>query len=404
MRTNPRKLPRQQAGFALLVDLVLMMIGAVAIYTVVLKVEHREHLAQSARLTGHDLAQYASGVREWIAANAGNMSVTNSTHTGVNWLKSPSCGGPATNPTDGYLPCSYTGTTPFGQTLTTVVARNGKRLTATTTLSRANLPDKVKDGKVANLIAQAAKAVPDSLATPAQGTFVNFTANDPANPLNPSLPKYGTVTAVASNAASLDAWLRTDGSNSMNAALNMDNHDVLGAKDIDGSGSVTMKGDVASTTGDVVAANGKVIGKQDVTSLAGNLVALNGGVVSRGTVYSQGGDVLAPNGNMLTKNVKITSTTVNGPGGIKPTLAQAVFDVRDVPNESYVNKPTCPSGTQPLIFLALRGGPTDKHALEGQPYDAGSRWYIRARYLNNNGNWVFLPANQVRLIATTKCS
>jgi len=393
----------RQSGFGLTgtylaILLLLMMLG------IYLHFRARLHTESVARATGHDLAQVTAGVRQWVSANAGNMTITTASYSGVSWLKSPSCGGPASNPSEGYLPCNITARTPLGQSYQTAVNRTGSQLKAVVTLARPNLPDRAADGNIAQLIANAAKAVPDSLATPAQGTFVHFAANDPANPLDPSLPGFGQVTATVSNAASLDAWLRTDGSNHMNAALNMDNHDILGAKDIDGSGSMTMKGDVASTTGDVVAANGKVIAKHDVTSLAGNLVALNGGVTSRGTLYSQNGDVLAPNGNMLAKNVKITSVDVNGPGGIKPTLAQAVFDVRDVPNESYINKPTCPSGTQPLIFLALRGGPTDKHALEGVPIDAGSRWYIRAHYLDNNGNWVFLPPGQVRMIATTKCS
>lgn len=397
--------PARQRGFSSMVAMALALLVAIAMLSVYLGIVARQRLRHEASIAGHNLEQYTNGVRQWVSANAGNMTITTASYTGANWLKSPNCGGPASNPSAGYLPCAFQASTPFLQSYTTAVTRNGTQLTAVTTLSRVDLPTPVKDGYVANLIADAAEAVPGSLASPAQGTFQIFAANDPAHPLSTTSPKWGTVTATVSNAASLDAWLRTDGSNSMQAALNMNDNDILGAKNIQGSGDLVMGGNVASVNGNIAADSGSVVANRNVTSNNGNLVARNGGVTSFGDVYSENGDLLAPNGNILTKNVRISSVDVNGVGGIQPTMAQAVFDVRDVSNGVYVNKPLCPAGTAPQIFLAMRSFPlSGEKAIEGVAIDSGSQWYIRAHYLNSSGNWIYLAPGDVRMIATMKCS
>jgi len=178
-----------------------------------------------------------------MAAVQQNPSLLSASNNGVNWLNPPSCGGLAGNPEEGYVPCSYTGGS-LGHLYKTTITRD-----AMTNLVEARTTFMVPpfNADPQNAILSAEQVVQGALANqsvPANGIFFtafansSVTANAPVSPNNIQPANAGRVLMVATNAPSNDLWLRTDGTNKMQANLNM------GGFSIENAWSANFEGDV----------------------------------------------------------------------------------------------------------------------------------------------------------------
>jgi hypothetical protein len=195
---------------------------------------------ERANAYGQVAAQVAVGLRGYIAsvqqsAAAGTFTGAGP-YTGVDWLKSPSCGGLASNPPAGFVPCAFTGGA-LGASYSTTITYTPATKTVETRTSFVVPIDVGGVAGLASVAAQTARAARAQQALPANGTFYTVFANTPVNATAQTPPgsiaaaDRGRVLVIASNAPSQDLWLRTDGTNQMLADLNVGGHSVANAKD-----------------------------------------------------------------------------------------------------------------------------------------------------------------------------
>lgn len=207
----------RQKGFTLIE--MILVIGLMSVATMISFYEKKLNMEQTqARITGVQLYEYNNAVRAWVSQNVGAASGPKP--TGTLWLKTAACGGSSAI---AYLPCSFPAmdsATPlrFGQiqinssVVTSGVAPNQiTEVTSTTTAFR------VMTGAVS------------TLRTDLAGLAAVVAAAGGVNSLSPMLastdgsvtsdPALGVITMKASNNGSSDAWLRTDGSNTMNSNI-----------------------------------------------------------------------------------------------------------------------------------------------------------------------------------------
>lgn len=216
-----------QAGFTLL-ELVLV-IGLIAIMAVTeLQDKTIEFEQMKAKKLGMELFRYNNAVQRIVAKNSANQAFAG-TYTGLDWLKSDSCGGPPENDF-GYLPCSFLSYTPGGTTSvgnltfeTTVTYSDSEGMVARTVMSsyvRNGVPLGDLSG-LAALVAAGAYVVKDQPSTPLNedGTVL-YCLEIPA----PSIAALcGTasdqIVMFARNVAPGNTWLRTDHGNLMSHTI-----------------------------------------------------------------------------------------------------------------------------------------------------------------------------------------
>jgi hypothetical protein len=204
---------RSQNGYSL-VELILV-IGLTALGTILaFQDKQRDLEVAKARETGALLYQYNNAVRAWLSSNVG---AANATRSGSAWLKLTSCGGLSSIE---YLPCSYPAATAanpitYGRlALSSDIATSGVAPNQVTTVTTSSSPFMLSTSETRADLAGA------STLMAASGVFGGATpalmATDGSYKSNPT---NATITMVASNNGATDAWLRTDGSNTMNNNL-----------------------------------------------------------------------------------------------------------------------------------------------------------------------------------------
>lgn len=301
---------------------------------------------ERANAYGQVAAQVAVGLRGYIAsvqqsAAAGTFTGAGP-YTGVDWLKSPSCGGLASNPPAGFVPCAFTGGA-LGASYSTTITYTPATKTVETRTSFVVPIDVGGVAGLASFAAQTAQAARAQQALPANGTFYTVFANTPVNATAQTPPgsiaaaDRGRVLVIASNAPSQDLWLRTDGTNQMLADLNVGGHSVANAKDGTFSGGIEamsglLHGNLqVNGTGTIngnltTASNLQVSGTANINqdlAVNGNST-VNGGSNIGGNVWTGGymtiGTPSAP-----------TSLNVNGPVSVQQDLYVAgAADTQDV--------------------------------------------------------------------------
>lgn len=351
---------------------------------------------ERANAYGQVAAQVAVGLRGYIASvqqSAASGTFTGAgPYTGVDWLKSPSCGGLASNPPAGFVPCAFTGGA-LGASYSTTITYTPATKTVETRTSFVVPIDAGGVAGLASFAAQTALAARAQQALPANGTFYTVFANTPVNATAQTPPgsiaaaDRGRVLVIASNAPSQDLWLRTDGTNQMLADLNVGGHSVANAKDGTFSGGIeamsgllhgnlqvngtgTVNGNL--TTASNLQVSGTASINQDL-AVNGNST-VNGGSNIGGNVWTGGymtiGTPSAP-----------TSLNVNGPVSVQQDLYVAgAADTNDVNiraigryasqgfynwqtlvlnSPTNISKPTCSAvagGTStPRIIAVLQG-------------------------------------------------
>lgn len=202
---------KKQRGVTL-IELILV-IGLISFMTVLSFAEKQAEMDnRQAVATGALLAQYNNAIRSWVSDNPNAASVTRS---GSAWLKPTSCGGSSAVE---YLSCNFPDATPanpikFGRlSIASVITATGSSPNRVVRVVTETSPFTLSNGLRADLSGLAAISAAASVvqgSTPVSGTEGSFRSN----------PLTAAVTMVASNNASTDAWLRTDGSNTMNNNL-----------------------------------------------------------------------------------------------------------------------------------------------------------------------------------------
>lgn len=324
---------KQQAGFTLLE--IIMVMGIMAILAII-DIQDRTLRAEQerARQLGMEMYRYNTAVREYVSVHGGSNNAASflGTKTGVNWLKSPSCGGTADKD---YLPCNFLtptgGLTTYGKmSFTTTISSTavGEKMSGVTVMSQLLLAGKPR-ADLAGLAAVVARGASSNSETPllhtTDGVGVYCATASSDKQYNLCASNVGRIILRASTDVSQDSWLRTDGSNKMLNALTFDAGDsasstAFGNREIrnvtrifngftgstagdDGSLTLGNEG-LARTTdfGVIVDADQEVLGALEVRSYV------------RADRYVDDDDpnyYVDPNGNSVLNNVTMNNLVVN---------------------------------------------------------------------------------------------
>lgn len=289
--------PRRQRG-ALLIGLLLGLVLLSMILVSIFALQRRAYVENYATIEGNAMAQFAIGLRGFVAAVQADPALLPASPLlidGVDFLKPPTCGGLAANPPEGFVPCVFTAQT-FGQFYSTTINRNAatNEIEARTTLI---VPD-LADGN--NRVMTAARMAEGAMANqnvPSTGVFMTAFANVPESyvgptpPVTPAPADRGRVLLVVNNAPSNDLWLRVDGTNSMNANLQMGGFSIQNARDARFAGDLRVEGraqvdsGLTVTSGTLDAREG-VFARDGVVEATNKFLsqAINTGVVLTGSV------------------------------------------------------------------------------------------------------------------------
>lgn len=276
---------------------MMLVIGIMAVITVISFFEKRLDMEQTqARTTGVLLFEYNNAVRSWVSMNVGAPSGLRP--EGTAWLKEASCGGTSSI---AYLPCSFpdmTSASPvrFGQTsITSNVVTTGVAPNQVTTVTSTTSSFRVLAGNTT------------VLRTDLGGLAALIAAAGGANNLSPTLastdgsvnsnPATGIITLVASNNGASDAWLRTDGSNTMNSNITYRSTNPANLRTLTNVSRIQALTTEALYLGGAggAAANRSVIVDANEVVL-GNLVVSNGNAAANGIEITNGSLTIA-NGN-----------------------------------------------------------------------------------------------------------
>ena len=193
----------KQKGYTLL---ELMLVLSIITGFAIVRIQDMQFRAEQtkAKSLGVQMFQYNNAVRSYISNNPGVAIVP---PTGTDWLKPVTCGG--TSAIVDYLPCNFPDTTVFDQTYSTTITVVGGFTTGTTLLDPL-VDDRGVRADLSGLAALVASGGSvNSLVPVWAATNAAFSSN-----INTAV-----ITLLASTNPSTDAWLRSDGSNTMNNAI-----------------------------------------------------------------------------------------------------------------------------------------------------------------------------------------
>lgn len=437
-------LMNKQKGYAefILIALMLSVTGLVTaqFFSLLEKHDSRERAIEA----GRHLQEYNYGVMRLLSEQG--LAVATGTYTGVAWLKSQAnCGGTASS-TGAYIAnCAFPETNSFGDTYTTVITINGNLIEAET---RVRFPqymsardvDGVKDGDrylAAVMRSTAANHISDS--SPVAQTFAEYVLEK--DDLD--------IIARVSNSPNDDMWLRTDGSNKMNADLNMNNNNLYGVSHIYGAATAVTDRNIIVTVGSSLNVDGvltigddtgagvgsesylDILGKDNqgrsivaVGGLAANFVDSLGDI----TLGYAGGDSRieflndsnsSNNIGIMGKNADLEIT--NGAGNatvyadyvydqnVNRYLDQAVFNITVAQNGDLIRKPTCAVDRTPQIFLSAAGFSagyltTGIAALDTYATTSGNYWLVHVKYKTMDSNVAYSGGAYNKVMAIVKCS
>ena len=381
----------RQHGYTL-IELILVVGLMSAMAMVSFMDKSRDMEVAQARVIGGLLYEYNNAARSWLSNNIGSGYRV---QKGSAWLKHTSCDGGLS--AIGYLPCEFPKATvgspiKFGNlALESAINTSGTGQNTVTAITTTTSPftltgDRLRSdlAGVATLVAAAGGL--DS-STPTLMASDGRYGSDPAT---------GVITMMASNNASNDAWLRTDGSNTMKANLRFEESNASERRELQNvsrirniANEILYLGNVGGATaptqqwvlidaneelkgrlvisndanaqngievgrGDVKLANGSLNASGSVTAgtnvyaeqtvTAGGNVVAQGGVIASGDV--QAGKNITAQGNIVAEQGVIARGDVLAGGNVR---GQAFFDEK---NKNYFVDPSL--GSQ-LNTLATSG-------------------------------------------------
>lgn len=367
----------KQSGIVYLLGAMLGVTAATVQLANSIDYDQVTRLDHSAKIVGNQLSQYSNAVRIYVAEKSGDPG-TPSNKSGVTWLKDSSCGGPASNPAGGYLPCGFPEKTNLSQTYTTTFSKNGSVLSASTKLSKPVLTVmKGYEGVLASKISYAASGAPTSSAT--GGTFNNYTSN-PAVNMNlanaVTRPNFGVVESTASTNPVFDAWLRTDGSNAMKADIDMDGHSLVNVDRIEvrRTDGVIPYVDFSNDSYSDYDARLYLAGNNDLTLTGANLNVY-------GSQYTSGN--ITASGDIRGRNVNALGTVSSR--WVKSAWSNAI--VSDVKNRLYARNITLYGNTS----LGFNGYNSDLVTMFRKIEQRLPRYAHKGTYLADHGWYIRKP-------------
>jgi len=200
---------KKQTGFTLF-ELIIVLAVSGILATMVLKKESLTLNQTRAQAVGNTVAQINNAIRKRIADEGTNMVAGN--YTGVDWLHSTSCQNGLASKV--YLPCHISGDIHFNLIPVTTVVNNSGNVSATTNFG-AIINGTQTRNDLAKLAVLAANNENIHGETPIAGTFYSYQVNSS-----------GEIIADTTYDSGLDQWLRTDGTNAMNASLDLGDNQV----------------------------------------------------------------------------------------------------------------------------------------------------------------------------------
>lgn len=338
----------------------MLVVGLMSVMTMLSFIEKSKDMEVSeARVTGGLLYQYNNAARAWLSNNVGS---TYQVQKGSAWLKHTSCSGGLS--TIGYLPCDFPnatvaspvkfGTLALESTISTSGTGQNTVTSVTTTTSPFTLSNNQLRSDLAGVATLVAAAGGLQSSTPVLMASDGRYGSDPAT---------GIITMMASNNASNDAWLRTDGSNTMKANLRFEDTNANDRREVQNvsrirniANEILYLGNVGGATAPVkqwvlVDANEEIKGqlvvdndanlqngidvrKGDINLASGSVIA--SASVKAGTDVHAGQDVTADRNVLATQNVSAGVNLVAG----NNVLGQAFYDSK---NTAYYVNPSLES-------------------------------------------------------------
>lgn len=248
--------PRQKGYVLISAMLALAIVSAIMVFVLGQRLEAQ--IRDEATARGRYLAHYNSGVRAFIS-DLGVQAVVDSGCTGLPceitgtlWLKDsdecPAATAAGVASVEPYLECSFPDSF-AGIQPRTALFDTGTAIHAVTYMGTFRGSQEENRLDLAQLAALSAVSEQPSvgmstvtgagtpIGTPLAGTafFQYYVYEDGLSvwgyaPAQAAAPLDGELVAEANTAPSLDAWLRTDGSNAMQSDLDMNGNDIVGAR------------------------------------------------------------------------------------------------------------------------------------------------------------------------------
>ncbi len=433
-----KALNKHQKGVTLIE--MILVIGLVSIATVITFFEKKLDMEQMrAKQTGVLLFEYNNAVRSWLSENLGSNI---DPPPGSAWLKHTSC--PGGTSTIAYLPCSFpeaTAATPirFGKlTIDSVVTTTGVAPNAVTTVTSTTTGFRIQNGTntilrsdLAGMAAIVASAGGVNNITPMLASTDGSFSSDPAT---------GIITMVASNNGATDAWLRTDGGNTMNNNILFKDANPQNMREIRNlsriqaiAGQILYLGNPGGGTAGwrtIVEADQTIVGNLIVNN-ARNLA--NGIQVDRGDINAVNGSVRASQDVVAGRDV-VSSVVRSNPAtsaAMRLSASQFTFtdqagaQVTPVPMVGHINvdnlrvrtlsgasvplvhllprwihvsswyaregelvtKPACAAGGTPRVLVIPQGIPTNIYAPPSSGYNPNYRGATFAHAEDAGASW-----------------
>lgn len=201
---------KRQSGYTMITVMIALAVAAIA-GAYELKKQTRIIDQDRAKATGLKIAQINNAIRKRIA-DEGKTTIPG-VYLGVDWLHSTAncAGGLASKE---YLPCNIDGNFFFNLQAVSTITNSAGAVAGSTNFGTIKTDTKARLD-LANLAVLAANNENLHGDTPIAGTFYSYT-----------IDAAGNIIASTTYSADLDQWLRTDGTNTMKATLNMGGNQI----------------------------------------------------------------------------------------------------------------------------------------------------------------------------------
>lgn len=250
-RTLGRGRLGKSGGFTL-TELTVVLAVIATLLVVRMDYQRRQHARDLHKQVGNNVAQVVQGLRAYLSENSGAGAAT---HADLDFLRDASCPSASGTASKAYLPCRFPDNLGLDGITYDITINSGgpSGLTATLQLDPVSMDGRMRSD-LAGVIAQQANGFNFKIFSPTgAATFYQIESD----------PETAVVTATTSTTPSADAWLRTDGSNDMEADLAFDgpdrdivNADVVEATSLEDADDPTYYVDPASQSNlDEVVAN-----------------------------------------------------------------------------------------------------------------------------------------------------
>ncbi len=457
---NSRAPSSKQRGFATIIGALFIIAVVGFMFLSFYSIQDKKRSISKAEQSGRHLQTMSFSVMKLISE--GGMATTAGTFVGTNWLKGPSCaGGLAAGE---FLDCDFRNTNIFGNSYSTVVTVNAGTgvVTAVVSLPWPNHKGEI-DPNMAALIRRTAASFLSGN-TPVAQTFSDYTLNIPgqlvtatistsvsndiwfrtdgstqmnadANMGGNSIYNVGNLFGGATATVSLTDNINLGSAVNIAGVLTIDS--VLGTGAANSAKLVVSgfddNGDSITTAGNISAA-GAIDAIQNITT-QGNLVAIGNLFANEGDFLSRvyvgdgaGGDssiefrehpngdarnvvMTGENGDLFIENGNNDATVISDKlyiQGLNRYASQGVYNITMAQHQSLIEKPTCPTGLSPQVFVSMAGlaqspgRPISTFDVVAIPLPTS--WQIDVRMITDGPSETDDTLINSRVLVITKCS